>query len=252
MLIVFGSAAVFLATGEPLRAASPTAPRGYPVLSSSNGNFEGPPLILSPFLGGEMLRPALDDAPRVTRTMTGMHGDPVNVGLIGEKEEFVAAMRAARWQPADPITLKSSVKLVQSVVLHRPDETAPVSNLYLWKRKEDMAFEQEAGKDASRRHHVRFWKSPKQVEGRPLWLGAVTFDTKIGFSHATGLVTHHIDAYVDVDRDKLLKDLAATGRLLSTGAIEGFQPKHDGRNGNGDPYHTDGWLLLGVLKKGGG
>ena len=47
--------------------------------------------------------------------MTGIHGDPVNVGLIGTKDELVAAMLAAKWQPADSITFKSSAKLVRSV-----------------------------------------------------------------------------------------------------------------------------------------
>jgi hypothetical protein len=170
------------------------------------------------------------------------------VGLIGTKDELIAAMVAAKWQPADPITFKSSAKLVKSVLLHRPDETAPVSNLYLWKRKEDLAFEQEVGKDAARRHHVRFWESTKQVNGRPLWLGAATFDTKVGFSHKTGLPTHHIDANIDTDRDKLLEDLTAAGWLSSTEGIEGFQTKRDGRNGGGDPYHTDGKLSVGVLE----
>ena len=203
--------------------------------------------FLSPMFGGE-IQSALDDAPKATLTTTGIHGDPINVGLIGTKDELIAAMLAAKWQPADPITFKSSAKLVKSVVLHRPDETAPVSNLYLWKRKEDLAFEQEVGKDASRRHHVRFWESTKQVDGRPLWLGAATFDTKVGFSHKTGMPTHHIDANIDADRDKLMKDLTAAGRLSSTEGIEGFQPKHDGRNGGGDPYHTDGKLSVGVLE----
>ncbi len=180
-------------------------------------------------------------------TTTGLHGDPVNVALVGTKDEIVAAMLAAKWQPADLITFKTSLKLVKSVMLHRPDETAPVSNLYLWKRKEDLAFEQEVGKDASRRHHVRFWESTKQVNGRPLWLGAATFDTKVGFSHKTGLPTHHIDANIDADRDKLLVDLSAAAWLLSTEDIADFQPKHDGRNGCGDPYHTDGKLSIGVL-----
>src|SRR5208283_5420377 len=113
--------------------------------------------ILPAFGGG--IQSALDDAPRITLTTTGIHGDPINVGLIGTKDELIAAMVAAKWQPADPITFKSSVKLVESVLLHRPDETAPVSSLYLWKRKEDLAFEQQVGNDASRRHHVRFWES---------------------------------------------------------------------------------------------
>ncbi len=201
--------------------------------------------LIVPVLGGEI---SLDDAPRLTRTMAGIHGDPINVGLIGTKDELVAAMLAVNWQPADPITFKSSAKLVRSVLLHRPDETAPVYNLYLWKRKEDLAFEQEVGKTASRRHHVRFWESAKQVGGRLLWLGAATFNTKIGFSHTTGMPTHHIDANVDAEREKLMNDLIAAGRLSSTEGVEGFQPKHDGRNGSGDPYRTDGKLLLGVLK----
>jgi hypothetical protein len=201
-----------------------------------------------PIFGDETPYPVLDDMPRVTKTMAGIHGDPINVGLVGTKDELIMAMLTAKWQPADPITFKSSVKIIRSVVLHRPDETAPVSNLYLWKRKEDLAFEQEVGKDSRRRHHVRFWESTKQMEGRSLWLGAATFDTKVGFSHRTGMITHHIDANIDADRDKLMKDLTAAGRLLSMKGIDGFQPKHDGRNGGGDPYHTDGKLLLGILK----
>ncbi|MGO9109036.1 MAG: LssY C-terminal domain-containing protein [Thermoguttaceae bacterium] len=202
--------------------------------------------FISPAFGVEV-QSALDDAPRVTVTKTGIQGDPINVGLIGTKDELIAAMVAAKWQPADPITFKSSVELVKSVVLHRPDETAPVSNLYLWNRKEDLAFEQEVGKDASRRHHVRFWQSAQQVDGRPLWLGAATFDTKVGLSRVTRLITHHIDANIDADRDKLLSDLTAAGWLLSTEGID-FQIKRDGRNGGGDPYHTDGKLSLGVLQ----
>jgi hypothetical protein len=201
--------------------------------------------FISPVFGGEN-QSALDDAPKVTLTTTGIHGDPINVGLIGTKDELIAAMLAAKWQPADPITFKSSAKLVKSVVLRRPDEKAPVSNLYLWKRKEDLAFEQQVGKDASRRHHVRFWESTKQVNGRPLWLGSATFDTKVGFSHKTGLPTHHIDNDIDADRDKLMEDLKE--RLSSTEGVEGFQPKHDGRNGGGDKFHTDGKLSLGILE----
>ena len=148
--------------------------------------------MVSAAFGGE-IQSALDDAPRITLTTTGMHGDPINLALVGTKDELLAAMIAAKWQPADPITFTSSVKLVKSVVLHRPDETAPVSNLYLWEQKQDLAFEQQVGKDASRRHHVRFWESAKKVNGRPLWLGSATFDTKVGFSHKTGLPTHGID-----------------------------------------------------------
>lgn len=204
-------------------------------------------VLALPAFADEARHVALDDVPRITQTKLGLHGDPINVALVGTKEDLIAAMLAAKWQPADPITFKSSAKLAASVVLHKPDEKAPVSNLYLWKHKEDLAFEQQVGPDARRRHHVRLWLSAKQVNGRPLWVGAATFDTKVGFSHKTGLITHHIDANIDADRDKLMEDLKALGRMPAADEIEGFQTQHDGHNGGGDAYHTDGKLLLGSL-----
>jgi hypothetical protein len=44
------------------------------------------------------------------------------------------------------------------------------------------------------------------------WLGAATFDTRVGFSHTTGQVTHHIGPDVDAERDRYRTD----GRLAVT------------------------------------
>lgn len=103
--------------------------------------------------------PALDDAPRITHTSSGIAGDPLNVALVGTEKELVAAMLAAGWHPADPITWKSSLKIAAGTILHRAYADAPVSNLFVWGRKQDLAFEQPAGNDPRRRHHVRFWRS---------------------------------------------------------------------------------------------
>ena len=53
--------------------------------------------------------PALEGLPKVTRNADGIPGDPLNVGLVGSKDELIAAMLAAGWHPADPITLRSSL-----------------------------------------------------------------------------------------------------------------------------------------------
>jgi len=66
--------------------------------------------IISPAFGSE-IESALDDAPRVTLTATGIHGDPIDVGLIGTKDELIAAMIAAKWQPADSNWSSSSQHL---------------------------------------------------------------------------------------------------------------------------------------------
>ena len=53
---------------------------------------------------------------------------------------------------ADPITLKSSLRIAESTDLPPLvcGEDAPVSNLYLFGRKEDLAFEKPVGDDARR------------------------------------------------------------------------------------------------------
>lgn len=196
----------------------------------------------------ERRHPALDLAPTITHTKVGIPGDPVNIAFVGSEEQLTKAMLAAGWNPADRLTLKSSLRIAGDSVLHRPYNDAPVSNLYLWGRKEDLAFEQPIGNDPRRRHHVRFWKSDKlDDQGRPLWMGAATLDTKVGLSHTTGEITHHISPDVDAERDKLLADLQTAGRIASVDWIDNFQPQHEGRNGGGDPYHTDGRLAVGTL-----
>src|SRR6201996_8472464 len=64
--------------------------------------------------------PGLASLPMVTRTGSGIPGDPLNVGLVGGKEDVLPAMHAAGWFPADPITLRTSVEIVGSVILDRP------------------------------------------------------------------------------------------------------------------------------------
>src|SRR5438445_810114 len=105
----------------------------------------------------EMRHAVFDDSPRVTQTASDIPGDPLNIALVGTEEEVIRAMTAARWDPADALTLRSSVRIVVDTVLKKPDDQAPVSNLYLFGRKEDLAFEKPVGGSPKERHHVRFW-----------------------------------------------------------------------------------------------
>ncbi len=196
----------------------------------------------------EQRHPAIADVPNVTHTKSGIPGDPLNIALIGTEEQFHRGMLAAGWYPADPITMASSLRIAIGVVFKRPFDEAPVSPLYLWGRKEDLAFEKPVGNNPRERHHVRFWQSDKRdEEGRPLWIGAATFDTHVGFSRDTGQITHHISPDVDKDRDLILADLERAGALASTYWVDGFHTVREGKNGEGDPWRTDGRLGVGVL-----
>ena len=123
--------------------------------------------------------PKLAALPKVTHTAEGIPGDPLNLGVVGTRAELMRAMLTAGWYPADPITIKTSLGITGSVLLKRAYVTAPVSNLYMFERRQDLAFEQPAGSSASQRHHVRFWQSPEVDEqsGRTLWIGSATFDS---------------------------------------------------------------------------
>jgi len=83
--------------------------------------------IVLPFLWTHHERePGLASLPMVTRTSAGIPGDALNVGLVGSKEDVLRAMHAPGWFPADPITLRTSIEIVGSVVLDRPYHDAPV------------------------------------------------------------------------------------------------------------------------------
>ena len=189
--------------------------------------------------------------PMVTRTAQGIPGDPINVGLVGDKADVLCALHAAAWYPADPITLRSSVEIIGSVVLDRPYRDAPVSPLFYDGRREDLAFEKPYGKSADRRHHVRFWEVLKVgQEGRPVWLGSVTFDQDVGLSRYTGQVTHHIGPDVDAERDGLTDDLKDAKVVEAIYEVTGIGPTLFGRNGEGDPYYTDGEIKISRLVSG--
>lgn len=185
----------------------------------------------------------------VTRTPQGIAGDPINVALVGTEKELIHAFGTAGWDTADAVTLKSAIEIGESVLFDRPYPDAPVSRLLFDGHRQDLAFELPVGGNADRRHHVRFWRTAEtDADGRPLWLGAASFDRGVGFSRDTGAVTHHIAPDIDAERDFLLRDLSAAGMLASTFYIPGIGPTSHGRNGGGDPYFTDGKAALGILR----
>ena len=192
--------------------------------------------------------PALIDSPTHTKTSSGHTGDAINVAFIGSEEELHHMLSSSGWYAADPITLKTSFRIAADVVLRKPYPHAPVSNLYLWGRKQDAAFEQPVGNSPKQRHHVRFWQSHKvDSNSKPLWLGAATYDERVELSRTTGRITHKIAPNIDQERNKLVNDAIAAGKLDGYYWVEQFHRLAEGKNGGGDPYFTDRRLAVGVI-----
>lgn len=183
-----------------------------------------------------------------TRTSDGLLGDPVNLALMGDGEQVEAAMRAAGWTRADPVTLASSWRIVASTLARRSYHEAPVSPLFLFGRQQDFAYQQEVDGNPAQRHHVRFWRCPDDwllPGGRRVdWLAAGTFDTRVGLSLFTLQVTHKIDADTDVERDHIVRTVTDADAAVTVDVIADFATGYHARNGGGDSIRTDGDLPI--------
>lgn len=181
-----------------------------------------------------------------TRTADGLLGDPINLAIDGTEEQLVTAMRKAGWTLAEPLTLKSSIKMAYSSVFGKSYPQAPVSPLFVFGEQQGLAFQREINNNPRKRHHVRFWKTPSDwwLPGgyQTDWLGAATYDKNVGLSLFTGQVTHKIDADVDKERDFLVQTLQNAKVTKAVKVVEHFTTSYHSRNGGGDTIHTDGSL----------
>ena len=109
----------------------------------------------------------------------------------------------------------------------------------------------EFGFSAERRGYRQracFWHTDKaDADGRPVWVGSAVYDERVGLSRTTGEVTHVTAPDVDAERDYLFHDLERTGDLAEWYVVDDFHKQREGRNGGGDPWHTDGKLYVGII-----
>lgn len=200
------------------------------------------------FWSFRILRDGIKPPVLVTTTPQGIPGDPINIAVVGSEQDVIDAFNAAGWSRADALSLGSSLEIGESVVLDRPYHDAPVSTLLFDGRPQDLAFEKPAGQSPDTRHHVRFWRTfVSSQSGRPTWYGSATFDRGVGVSHDTAEITHHIAADIDAERSLVISDLSVAGRILSSRTEPGSGFTRNGRNGAGDPYFTDGKMVVAVL-----
>lgn len=189
-----------------------------------------------------IIRPA-DHLPLYCVTPDGFASDPLNIGVIATRRQLITAMEDAGWHLADPHTGKNTLRQGLSILLGWDYPNAPVSNLYLFGRKQDLAFEIPVA--GARRHHVRFWATTYEGKQRLsvrgihwhhrrqhvqddnlLWVGAASLDTGIAPIRHNLQITHMIHPDTDAERELIVQQLRARKLVRRTQKLRLEKPYH--------------------------
>jgi len=187
--------------------------------------------------------------PRRVSDPQGNPGDMVNVLIVGSQEEVEKVFDTAGWVKVDT-SVESTVVMAIFESLEKKDYlTMPMSTLYLFKRPQDYGFAHaEPVRVAMSRNHLRVWKSPYEVEGRPLWCIAATHDIGFERDQRNNGVTHKIDPAIDGEREYVNNTLSSTGLVARRTHVTPADPLIEAKTATGGSFHSDGRIVVLVLK----
>ena len=197
------------------------------------------------------LRAALEALPCCVSNRRGTRfGDPLNLVIIGGIDDAFAALVRRGWRPTERTWWGSVTRMINSTLAGERYPYAPVSPLYFFGRRQDLAL-QKARDNIHQRNHLRLWLSPMRYHGKPVWVGQISRDIGSRLTiHSPYLTTHKIDPDVDEARAALTEDLAYSQNLAALGLVSGVgAATRDAPRENltTDPYYTDGFRVVLVF-----
>lgn len=199
----------------------------------------------------EELRAALEELPCCATDAGGANaGDPLNFVVIGEPTQVMAALSQSGWSFTHRIDWTTVRRMIASALAGTQYPNAPVSDLFVFGRRQDLAF-QRARFTLAQRNHMRLWLAPYTFEGRSVWIGQVSRDIGIKLTRKSPtFTTHVIDSLVDETRQYLLESLLHRNLVAEFGFVRAFdeanldQPRY---NLTDDRYISDGLRLVMML-----
>jgi hypothetical protein len=192
----------------------------------------------------------LEQIPRRVLDAQGNPGDMVNVLIVGSEAELVQVFTTAGWVKVDTSVESTVVSGILNTLEKKNYLTMPMSKLYLFDRVQDYGFAHaEPVRVAMSRNHLRAWKSPLQVDGRPLWCIAATHDIGFERDQRNNGVTHKIDPAIDGEREFVNATLSSTGLVTQRTHVTPSAPLTEAKTATGGTFHSDGRILVLVLKE---
>jgi len=198
------------------------------------------------FTDAEAFIAALEELPCCVVDSKGENtGDPLNIAIIGEPQDIYYAVIRAGWDETETVTAASGWKTAASFFTGGAYRYSPVSSLYLFGRKQDVAL-QRIRENIHERNHFRLWLAPMTFKGQTVWIGQISRDIGVRFTRKT-ITTHKIDPDVDETREFLVENLAYNQVLEKFAYVGGVgETPMDQPRGNltGDPWFTDGMRVV--------
>lgn len=194
--------------------------------------------------------------PVYSTTPDGLASDPLNIGIVGTRQQLIDTMKQAGWHQADERTFKNLMRLISGTIFKHPYPNAPFSSLHLFGRKQDVGFQLPVDDDPGHRHHVRFWAAghtgdprhlehirfwrrfhkPEVSDERMFWVGAASLDAGIGIVRHTAQFTHMIHPDTNAERELIVNHLKRTGLIKRERSVK-----------IGEPYSLTNRVLTGYL-----
>ena len=168
----------------------------------------------------DAFRAALEALPCCATNKDGSKkGDPLNLVVVGGLEDAFPALVRRGWRPTEQTWSGSILRMASSFLSGERYAYAPVSNLYLFGRSQDLAL-QKARDSIHQRNHLRLWLSPMLYHGKQVWVGQISRDIGSRLTiHTPTLTTHKIDPDVDEARAALMEDMAYSQSLAKLGLV---------------------------------
>jgi len=196
----------------------------------------------------EDFRRALEELPCCTTNLKGNeYGDPLNLVLVGSKNDILAALIRRNWHATEIIWSQAIGRTFKSFLIGERYRYSPISSLYVYGRRQDIAWQKARG-TVNERNHMRFWLSSIRFRGKTVFVGQISRDIGVKFTLKSPTIsTHVIDPDVDEARRYFIEDLAYSQALTRFGFVKGVEavskeaPK---MNLVGDPYYTDGFRAV--------
>lgn len=189
-------------------------------------------------------RAALEALPCCVSNKKGTrNGDPLNLVIIGGRDDAFPALVRRGWSPTEATYTGSVMKMINSVLSGERYPYSPISPLYLYGRPQDLAL-QKARDNVHQRNHLRLWLSPMRYHDQLVWVGQISRDIGTRLTiHSPYLTTHKIDPNVDTALLALIEDLIYSQHLSKIALVKGVgaAPRDAPRqNLTTDPYYTAG------------